>query len=562
MLRRAVIFCWVSLGLSAVGCSQGAEPTQSEPRLECAPVSPAPAGARLLTRVEYDNSVADLLGLELGLAEKLFPAENTVLGFSNNLEAHQASPLSVEKYLEAAETITQALDAEKLAELLPCAAPEVDATCANTLIETLGKRAFRRPLQPAEAAILRDLFTTSSAKYGGAEAARLVIQGLLQAPQFLYRPESMGAPTVESGAVQLNSYEIASRLSYFLWNSMPDAELFAAADLDQLRTAEQIEAQARRLLKSPRARRVSLDFHRQWLGLGRMSGLVREGTQGVQTADKQEIDPSKLPAAWQASIEYFLTDLIFEQAGSVEDLFTSRSLYVDAQLAALYGVEAEYQSQAPSAGGFAKVELSDKERAGLLTQPGLLALLAHPDQSAPIQRGVFVREQMLCQPIESPPPSVDQRPPDPDPNLTTRERFAEHTAIPGCASCHDKIDGVGFGLENYDQLGRFRAEEYGMPIDASGRVVEAREERLNGKFNGAVALSKKLADSAQVEDCMARQWYRYATGRVETEDDACSLQQIRAQFAASGGNIQELLVAVTLSDAFRFRVPGAQDGVE
>src|SRR5690606_6402956 len=119
-----------------------------------------------------------------------------------------------------------------------------------------------------------------------------------------------------------------------------------------------------------------------------------EGTQGVQTADKQEIDPSKLPAAWQASIEYFLTDLIFEQAGSVEDLFTSRSLYVDAQLAALYGVEAEYQSQAPSAGGFAKVELSDKERAGLLTQPGLLALLAHPDQSAPIQRGVFVREQM------------------------------------------------------------------------------------------------------------------------------------------------------------------------
>lgn len=547
----------LSLGLAAFlqpACSREDEPASSgDDRLVCEGVNTIAAESRLLTRVQYDNTIRDLLGLDLRLAQDLFPLENTANGFSNNARAHQASPLGVEKYLEAAEVLSVELSSDELQVFVPCELGTADESCAAGFVSEFGKRAFRRPLTEEEASVLLKVFQNTAPKYGSEEGLRLVFQALLQSPQFLYRPESISVATAESGAVQLGSYEMASRLSYFLWNTTPDETLFDAADKDELRTAEQIEAQARRMLEDPRAREVALDFNRQWLGLDRLDSIVREETPGISPS--VTIDPMQLPQSWRESLERFLGEIVFDGEGTVHDLFSSPVVYLDAELAALYGVE-------PPSEGFARVELDPDERAGLLTQPAMLALFSHPDQSAPIQRGVFVREQVLCQPIDSPPPSVDQTPPDPDPNLTTRERFAEHTAIPGCNECHKKIDGIGFGLENYDQLGRFRAYEFGIPVDASGELLEATEERLNGKFDGAVQLSKRLADSAQVEDCIATQWYRYATGRVENDADGCSLQQVQDAFRASGGSFKELLVAITLSDAFRYRRPGSQDGAE
>ncbi|MGE0326489.1 MAG: DUF1592 domain-containing protein [Polyangiaceae bacterium] len=546
----------LSLGLAAFlqpACSKEDEaPSHSgAERLQCDGVNTVSAESRLLTRVQYDNTVRDLLGLDLRLAQDVFPLENTANGFSNNARAHQASPLGVEKYMEAAEALSAELTLDELGAFVPCELIAADESCATDFIAQFGKRAFRRPLTDSEAKELLKVFQNASPKYGSEEAIRLVFQALLQSPQFLYRPESISVATAETGAVQLGSYEMASRLSYFLWNTTPDDELFQAADQDELRTADQIEAQARRMLEDPRAREVALDFNRQWLGLDRLDSVVREETPGVNTG--VSFNSMQLPASWRGSLERFLGEVVFDGEGTVHDLFTSPVVYVDAELAKLYGVEAPAE-------GFVRVELDPKERAGLLTQPALLAMFSHPDQSAPIKRGVFVREQILCQPIDPPPPTVDQTPPDPNPNLTTRERFADHTSIPGCIDCHKKIDGIGFGLENYDQLGRFRADEFGIPIDASGQVLEATEERLNGRFNGAVQLSKRLADSAQVEDCIATQWYRYATGRVENDADGCSLQQVHDAFQASGGKLKELLVAITLSDAFRYRRPGSQDG--
>ncbi len=545
----------LSLGLAAFlqpACSHEDEPTSDSggDRLVCEGVNTVSAEARLLTRVQYDNTIRDLLGLDLRLAQDLFPLENTANGFSNNARAHQVSPLGIEKYLEAAEVLSEELSANDLGAIVPCDVTGADEACAAEFVTQFGKRVFRRPLTEDEASGLLRVFQNSAPKYGSEEGLRLIFQALLQTPQFLYRPESISGVTQDTGAVQLGSYELAARLSYFLWNSMPDDVLFDAADHDELRTAEQIEAQARRMLEDPRAHDVVLDFNRQWLGLDRLDNIVREETPGLNSGIS--INSMQLPQSWRESLERFLTEISLDGEGNVHDLFTSPVVYVDAELAKLYGVEAPAE-------GFARVELDASERAGLLTQPAMLAMFSHPDQSAPIKRGVFVREQVLCQPIDPPPPSVDQTPPDPDPNLTTRERFAEHTSIPGCSDCHKKIDGIGFGLENYDQLGRFREDEFGIPVDASGQVLEATEERLNGKFNGAVQLSKRLADSAQVEDCIATQWYRYATGRVENDADGCSLQQVRDAFQASGGNFRELLVAITLSDAFRYRRPRGEE---
>jgi hypothetical protein len=193
------------------------------------------------------------------------------------------------------------------------------------------------------------------------------------------------------------------------------------------------------------------------------------------------------------------------------------------------------------------------ERSGLLTQPALLALLAHSDQSAPVLRGVFVRERLMCIEIVPPPPGVNAVPPPVDPGATTRERFAQHTADPVCAQCHKLIDGLGFGLERYDQFGRYRAEEHGLPVDESGEVVGTDDAELDGPYVGARELSLRLAASERVRDCLADNFYRFAMGRVETDADLCSMDQVKTRFAESGGSFTELFVAVTLSDAFRYR---------
>jgi hypothetical protein len=206
----------------------------------------------------------------------------------------------------------------------------------------------------------------------------------------------------------------------------------------------------------------------------------------------------------------------------------------------------------PPDSGFAPVNAADG-RIGLLTQPALMAMLAHSDQSGPVQRGVWVRERLLCLDVPPPPPNLNPVAPDPDPNLTTRERFAVHTSATACASCHRMIDGTGFGFENYDQLGRYRTVENGIAVNASGEMVATGEASVDGPFTGVLELSQRLAVSERAQRCFSTNWYRYAMGRVETEADGCSLQDVQKKFAATGGQFKELLVALTLTEAFRYR---------
>ncbi len=498
----------------------------------------------LLTRTQYDATVEDLLG-DATQPSQSFPPESQVAGFNNNTEVHIANPLLVEQLMDAAEGIASRAVTAKLDVLAPCAGSSTaeHTQCGADFVSAFGKRAFRRPLTADEAQAFNTLFAGLNVTQGYSVAVELVLQAMLQSPQFLYRVDSARAATPETGAIALDGFQLASRLSYFLTGSMPDDALFNAADTGTLQSASEIETQARRLLETPRARSMVRDFNGQWLQLDQLSGLARNPPDA-------SIDVKGIGADYRESLQQFLDHAFWDQ-GDLKSLFQSPVTYVNARLAGVLGMPV------PDS-GYAAVDAADGQ-VGLLTQPGLMAMLAHSDQSGPVQRGVWVRERILCIDVPPPPPNLNPVAPDPDPNLTTRARFAVHTSSPACSGCHKLIDGTGFGFENYDQLGRYRTEENGLPVDASGEMLDTGESSVDGPFTGVKELSDRLATSQRVERCLATNWYRYAMGRVETDADGCSLKDVQAKFATSGGQFKELLVALTLTDAFRYRPASAED---
>ena len=522
----------------------GAPPDAAPPDgLVCQADQHPAAPISLLTRAQYDATISDLLG-DNSQPSLSFPAENQVSGFNNNTEVHIANPLLVEQLMDAAEAIASRAVAANLATLAPCAGTSTaeQAACGASFVTSFGKRAFRRPLISDEAQAFNTLFAGLNVTRGYSAAVELTLQAILQSPQFLYRLDSERPPTFETGAVPLDSYQIAARMSYFLTGSMPDPALFAAADAGSLLSAAEIETQARRLLETTRAKAMVRDFNQQWLQLDQLAGLARNPPSGLA-------DVKGIGADYRESLQQFL-DQVFWEHGDLQSLFLSPQTFVNARLGGVLGLAAP-------ATGFAAVGTAPGS-VGLLSQPALMAMLAHSDQSGPVQRGVFVLQRLLCIDVPPPPPGLNPVPPDPDPSLTTRERFAVHTASKSCAGCHKLIDGAGFGFENYDQLGRYRTEENGLPVDASGEMMTTGEAAVDGPYNGVLELSNRLASSPRVERCLATNWYRYAMGRVETEADGCSLREVQQKFTASGGQFKELLVAVTLSDAFRYRpaIPG------
>jgi len=514
------------------GMSMGAGSGGTGATLSCTSVSTGAAPLRLLTHIQYDNTVADLLG-DTTHPSSQFPAENEVNGFTNNVAANQVNPRLVEAYQTAAESLAATAVANRLTTVAPCADGTENGTCGRTFISTFGTQAFRRALTTDEQGIFTKLFDATLSQ-GYPKAIELTLRAMLQSPQFLYRVDAMHAATPESGAMTLGPNEMASRLSYFLTNTTPDATLLAAAAANQLGTDAELEAQARRLVETTRTREMARDFVGQWLGLQRLDGAARQATDVTYGA-------TELVPDWKDTLGRFLDDAMWN--GDVSALWTSSKLFLTPKLATLYGLPAPSDPSVPVTAG--------AERSGLLTQPAIMALLAHSDQSAPVLRGVFVREKIMCLEVQPPPPDLVVVPPEVDQTGTTRQRFAQHTEQEACRSCHADLDGIGFGFERYDQLGRYRETENNQPVDDSGEVLDTGDPLLDGTFHGAVELSGRLANEGTVRDCLATQWYRYAMGRIEDSTDSCSLQQVKKRF--SSGSFRDLLVGSVLSDAFRYR---------
>lgn len=532
-----VLGALVSCSTGNIGDSPGKVTESSVPT--CIGIVPGKSPIRRMTRFEYNNTVRDLLGDDTLPAANFVPEEEA-LGFDNQAAALGVTQILAEQYMVASEKIATRAAAANFDKVLPCSpVAGEERACAEKFITTFGRRAYRRPVESDEVSRLLSVYDWGFAEVGFPRGIELVIQSFLQSPHFLYRVEFGMPDLLEKDIVALTPHELASRLSYMLWSSMPDDELFAAADAGKLGTAQDIEKQARRMLDDPRARQAVANFNLQWLGLSHMESMKKDPV----TYPKYD---ESLRAMWREETLSFLDDVIFDGAGDVATIFTATHSVMNTQLATFYGLEG-----GPTTEAFTRVDLDPTRTAGVLTQGSILAVTGKPNQSSPVHRGKFVRERLLCQTIPPPPNNVVATPPELSPDLTTRERYSQHSTDSACSGCHIKMDPIGFGFEHYDGIGLYRDQENGLPVDATGELVDTRN--IDGPFDGVVDLGKKLAESEEARQCVATQWFRYGYGRAEGADDYCAMKDLQETFAQKEFNIKELLVALTQTDAFRYR---------
>jgi hypothetical protein len=505
---------------------------EPKPPLSCSGISPGPAPIRRLNRTEYNNTIRDLLGDTTRPADG-FVREEEQGGFNNNAEALGVTSILAEQYMRASEGIAERAT-EHMETLLPCSVTGMDeATCVRDFIQSFGTRAYRGPVADDDVSQLYAVFVAGRAE-DFRTGVELLLQTMLQSPRFLYRVEF---GTGNQQVVPLSSWEMASRLSYLFWNSMPDDPLMVAANGDALRTKEQILTQATRMLADPKAREAVANFHQQWLGLDGLDGITK--STSVYPAWNEDVR-----VAMRTETQTFLDDVMWNGPADLSTLLSASYTFVNAPLAIFYGMKA------PLGDGFQRVTLDPKQRLGLLTQGSLLAINAHSNQTSPVTRGKFIRQRFFCQDPPPPPPNVMAVAPDLDPNLTTRQRFAAHATQATCSACHKLMDPIGLAFENYDGVGQYRALESGQPVDASGALVDTD---VDGNFMGVPALVDKLKESQEVRDCVVTEWFRFAYGRTETMDDACSLRSLEDQFDKSGSNIKSLLLSLSQTDAFLYR---------
>ena len=513
-----------------------------------APVVFAPsAGAyRRLTASAFRNSLRDLLQgpVTIGGIE---PDSWSVGGLASVSAATVSiSAAGVEQYQTAIDAATsQAFaDATRRSKLLGCTPKSTtDTACFQSFVTRFGRLAWRQPLTAAQVTRYANLIANVAATMADAnEGMRAGMQGLLLSPNFLYRLERGAAPAAGGNAFwQYTSSEVATRLSYFLTNSTPDATLLDLADAKGLDTKEAILAQADRLLASAAGRESVGNFASELYQLQIIASRAKdpkftEYTPALQTAMMQEI-----PAMFQA--------IVFDRNASALELLTTRSTFASKELAGLYGL--------PTTGltstSLTAVTLpADGLRAGLLTTAGFLSLYANQEEGSPTQRGRFIRETLLCQTIPLPPPDVSTVLPDPPAGViyTKRQRLATHESVASCAVCHKMMDPLGLTLENFDAIGKYRSTDQNQPIDVSGD--------LDGtKFNGPVELGQAVAARPEVADCLVRNMYRYGTGHVETASERPVLDALKSTFRSGGYHARDLMRDIVASDGFRLVAPPA-----
>jgi hypothetical protein len=538
--------------------------------------------SRMLTAAEYNATVRDLLGY--GVEEPwpslpgadaedapwpyAFPDEPGVDGYAGFADGQAVSPALVEAQADAA-----ARYAGFVADS-PYFSVCGDDSCARDSLLRFAARAWRRPLTADEADALGAFFDDSVAEWGPDGAVALAAQGLLQSPQFLYLLED----------AELTPWQRAARLSYFLWDSMPDPELFAAAAEGRLETGAELEQQARRLLADRRARQAVVEFHRQWAQVDAVYGAnpsvdvygPRYAAELLGSANPELLQEFEnfwagfvvgTRRAMDEEARLFFERVIFDRGGTLADLLTDTQGYVtqvgifgrsswDANTADLYGAEDGVDGPSyvflyedlslPYDLFLNPAQLPADQRAGVLTLGAVLAGRAHPVHASPVQRGLFVLERLACLDQGQPPAAaLDAAEPDaPDLDGTVRSRLEAITSAPECISCHDGINAAGFAFGHYDSLAGWQDDEDGAPIDATG-TLRLGDEALT--FDGAVDLAHQLADSRVVHDCYARTWFRYALGRIER---GAAAEELGALQAGWSGDVQELLVAIAASDAF------------
>jgi len=470
---------------------------------------------RRLTHSQYNNSVRDLLG-DITAPANQFPPEDFINGFKNQVQSQSISPILEEAYSASAEKLAAAAfrGGTDRHNLIPCKpSPE----CGAKFVASFGRKAFRRDLTADEKRRYGKLYSS-----GGAQ---LVVEAMLQSPAFLFWRN-----------------EPASRLSFFLWNTTPDEKLLD----ESLKTKADVERVARRMLADPRAKEAFDEFLSQWLRFDRILTAVKDRRAFPQYSRETAV-------AMTEEARRFAGDLVWNDRNFME-LYTANYGFVNGDLANLYKVKAPDLE-------FAKVAFPvESERAGILGQALFLALTSKPDETSPTARGLFVREQFLCQKVPEPPPGVNANLPIPteDKPMTNRERLGMHLSNESCASCHKLVDPIGFGFEKFDAIGGRREKlkqtftpdrkaknqqpvSVMLDLDTTGMVTGVPDSN----FDSPRKLGEVLARTPQCQECVARQLFRYMAGRLETPADRPFIDQAVKRFRESQFNVKELMISLT-----------------
>jgi hypothetical protein len=494
-------------------------------------------GLRRLSAREYNNVVHDLLGDTTQPANQ-FGQEVYTNGFDNGSDSLTVQGTDVVAFQGAAESLAATAVASALPTLIGTCDPTQDAqACVTAFLGTFAPKAYRRPLTTTEEQRLRTVYAAGSATGGFKGGVQLMLEAILQSPAFLYR-EELGAPdpSLPAGVVRLTDYEVASELSFLLTGSMPDAPLFAAAANGTLKTTDDIRREATRLLATPQAKPAFRSFLNQWMATDQVRAVNKDAT----------IYPSFSPAlaaSMASELDQFFDQVLWSGSGSIRELLTSTQSFVDSNLASLI-----YNVKAPAT-GFQSTTLDAQTRQGILTRAGFLAAHADVDSSGPVPRGVFVLNALLCVTPSPPPANVPSPPPVSDAiaaHQTTRQRFAMHLNQSFCSTCHDIIDGVGFGFEEFDGLGVYRTTENGSPVDTSGNLISTD---VDGPFVGASQLAQKLVNSKKILSCYVSQAYRYAMGQEESLASRPVLAAMESGFTADS-RVTDAFVALMADPSF------------
>jgi hypothetical protein len=507
------------------------------------PSDPGWVTTHRLTRTEYNRTIKDLLGVEGDPAEA-FPADSAggAGAFDNQSDTLYVSPLLMERLLDVSLMVVEKAKPERLDWVQPekdkkgAVTPATQRKAAETGLLAFLPRAWRRPVPRTEVQNLLKVYDRAIKKNNVThdDALRLTYAAALTSPNFIFRIETF-KPGAEPYA--LGPYDLANRLSYFLWSTMPDAVLFKAAADGSLSTPEGLTAQVTRMLADPKAEILPRQFMGQWLGTDELAGGLGPDpklVKGYSTA---------LRSAMMAEPAVFFANLL-TQNGSLSDLIDCNYVYVNRELAEHYGLSGVRDD------GFVRVAVNDGRRGGLITMAGVLAITSRPSRTSPVIRGKWILQELLSYPPPPAPPNVPPLPENEDGKAnvgTLRQRLERHRTDPACNGCHQRIDPLGFGLENYDALGRWRTRgDHGEQLDTVGTMPTGET------FDGPAALKKLLATRRdRITQTMVERMLTYALGRPIARHDRSTVRQITARLASDGYHAQTLIREVVLSLPFR-----------
>jgi hypothetical protein len=489
-----------------------------------------------LTHAQYRNTIRDLFGITDDASAELAPDALNGFAYDTSVDLRVDARLGPQ-YRVQAETLAArvASDDALFSRVVGCTT--TDSACADSFISSFGQRAFRRPLLSAEATRFRTLFDQGAMLVASGndfrDGVRLVVEAVLQSPQFLYRTE-VSNQVGSDGLIALDSWEVASRLSYILWDTMPDQPLFDLAGTNGLATAEAVRTQAARLLDDDRAIPKAVSFHAQTFAFDRYSRITPD-------EETYPLAPDDMATRVRDATERFIEE-IFTTNGGIAELLTAPYAFADEELAPLYGEDVS--------GGLQRLDFTDGSRKGLLMQLGFLASNAYSVKTDPIHRGLFVLRNVLCRVIPDPPPGASmQEPPETDmPPRNTREEITLLTSPPDCVGCHSEINPPGFAFEAFDAVGMVRTEENDVPVDTTGEIpIDGRV----ATFQNAGELVELLAQSPEAMSCYAGNWIQFAFGRRLSTEDAASQRALSMAPVPA----RQILADIAASPAFVKRLP-------